>query len=55
MAAGDVEIRIVDAVTTTIDTALTAMRLTAGANGKYGMTALPSIPAQVVIWAITEA
>jgi hypothetical protein len=55
MAAGDVEVRIVNAVTTDIDTALTAMRLTAGANGTYLMTSLNSIPAQVILVAITEA
>lgn len=55
MAAGDVEVRIVDATTSAIDTALTAMRNTAGANGKYMITALNHIPAQVVIVAITEA
>lgn len=54
MAAGDVEIRIVDSIAATIDTALTAMRLTAGANGKYGMTSIAN-GQQVVIWAITEA
>ena len=53
--AGEVEVRIVDAVTTDIDTALTAMRVTAGANGKYGMTSIGPENQQVVIWAITEA
>lgn len=54
MAAGDVEIRILSMPTTTalVDTALTAMRVTGGANGKYGMT---SMDAQLVLWAITEA
>lgn len=55
MAAGDVEIRIVAADTALIDTALTAMRVTAGANGKYGMTSIGPESQQVVIWAITEA
>lgn len=55
MAAGDVEVRIVEAVADTIDTNLTAMRVTAGANGKYMIAALDTIPAQVVLVAITEA
>jgi hypothetical protein len=55
MAAGDVEVRIVNADVTLIDTALTAMRLTAGANGKYGMTSIGPESQQVIIWAITEA
>jgi hypothetical protein len=53
MAAGDVEIRIVALDTTLIDYALTAMRVTAGSNGKYGICNIP--PRQVLIWAITEA
>ena len=54
MAAGDVEIRFLAMPVTTaqVDTALTAMRVTAGANGKYGMTSLGE---QLVLWAITEA
>jgi hypothetical protein len=55
MAAGDVEVRIVNTDTAAIDTALTAMRLTAGATGKYGMTSIGPQNQQVVIWAITEA
>jgi len=55
MAAGDVEIRVVNNPTTaSVDTALTAMRVTAGANGKYGMTSLYN-GTSVLIWAITEA
>jgi len=55
MATGDVEVRIVDAVTTDIDTALTAMRVTAGANGKFMMTSIGPENQQVCIVAITEA
>lgn len=53
MAAGDVEVRIIASPFTAadIDTNLTAMRVTAGANGKYGME---SIADQILIWAITE-
>jgi hypothetical protein len=55
MAAGDVEFRIVDATTEAIDTALTAMRITAGANGKFLMTSIGPENQQVVLAAITEA
>jgi hypothetical protein len=55
MAAGDVEVRIVNAVTADIDTAVTAMRLTAGANGKFMCTAIGPECQQVLIIAITEA
>lgn len=55
MAAGDCEVRIVNADTTLIDTAVTAMRLTAGANGKFLMTSIGPEDQQVVIVAITEA
>ena len=55
MAAGDVEVRIVNAVAADIDTALTSMRITAGANGKFMMTAIGPESQQVVITAITEA
>jgi hypothetical protein len=51
MAAGDVEVRIVNAIVADIDTAVTAMRVTAGANGKFLMT---NLGPQVVIVAITE-
>lgn len=54
MAAGDVEVRIVTPTTSEVDTALTAMRVTAGANGKYGMVSIMNGQA-VLIWAITEA
>ena len=54
MGAGDVECRIVDAVAATIDTAVTAMRVTAGANGKFMMTAVGPENQQVCIVAITE-
>jgi len=55
MAAGDVEVRIVNTTTSDIDTAITAMRLTAGANGKFMMTSIGPNRNQVVIVAITEA
>jgi hypothetical protein len=54
MAAGDVDVTIVDAPFTaaSIDTALTALRVIAGANGKYLMTASAD---QIILAAITEA
>ena len=55
MAAGEVEEQIVAASTSAIDTAVTAMRLTAGANGKFMMTSIGPENQQVVIVAITEA
>jgi len=55
MVAGDVEVRIVACDTSAIDTAVTAMRVTAGANGKFMMTAIGPELQQVVIVAITEA
>ena len=55
MAAGDVEVRIVAAVAATIDTDLTAMRVTAGPNGKYMVCAIGPESQQVVLIAITEA
>lgn len=55
MAAGDVEVRIVDAVIADIDTAVTAMRVTTGANGKFMMASIGPQKQQVVIVAITEA
>ena len=54
MAAGDVEVQIVDATVAAVDTALTAMRVTAGANGKYGICSIVN-GLKVLIWAITEA
>ena len=55
MAAGDVEVRIVNALETDIDTAVTAMRATAGASGKFMMTSAGAQNQQIVIVAITEA
>jgi len=55
MAAGDVEVRIVNAVVAAIDTALTEMRATAGANGKFLMTSIGPQNQQVILVAITEA
>jgi hypothetical protein len=54
MVAGDVEVRIVNANTTDIDTAVTAMRVVAGANGKFLMTSIGPESQQVVIVAIEE-
>lgn len=54
MAAGDVEVQIVDATTTAVDTALTSMRTTAGANGHYGSCAINN-GQKILLWAITEA
>ncbi len=54
MGAGDVECRIVAANAADIDTAVTAMRLTAGANGKFLMCGTGARNQQVVIVAITE-
>lgn len=55
MGVGDVEVRIVNTNTADIDTATTAMRVTAGANGKYMTTSIGPENQQVVIVAITEA
>jgi hypothetical protein len=54
MAVGDVAITIVNMpfTATDINTALTALRVTAGANGKYLMT---SSQDQIILAAITEA
>lgn len=54
MAAGDVVVSIVATPVTeaSIDAALTALRVTAGANGHYMMTALEN---QIVLAAIEEA
>lgn len=54
MAAGDVAVTIVASPLSaaSIDTALTALRATAGANGHYMMTA---ISGQVILAAIEEA
>ena len=54
MAAGDVTVTIVNWPFTadSIDTALTALRATAGANGKYLMTSTEN---QIILAAITEA
>lgn len=54
MAAGDVVVTIVEAPfsAASIDTALTALRVTAGANGKYLMTSSEN---QIILAAIEEA
>ena len=50
MAAGDVSVQIIDAVAATIDTAVTAMRVTA--NDKWMMAGLGR---QVIVVHIEEA
>jgi len=55
MAAGDVEVRIVNAIVADLDTALTAMRVTAGSNGKYFAVSIGTQNEQIVLFAITEA
>lgn len=54
MAAGDVAVTIVatPVSASAIDTALTALRATAGANGHYLMT---NLDGQIILAAITEA
>ena len=53
MAAGDVYVDIVEnPTTTTIDTAMTTIRSTCGANGHYGMFELNG---SVIVWGIEEA
>jgi len=54
MGAGDVHVTIVSQPLSaaSIDTALTALRATAGANGKYMMT---SCEDQIILAAIEEA
>jgi len=54
MAAGDVEVRVVKAEATAVDTALTAMRVTAKATGVYGMVSIQN-GQFVLIWAIEGA
>ncbi len=54
MAVGDVEVQIIPQGFTSaeLDTVITAMRVTAGANGKFLMTSLEN---QIIVVAITEA
>jgi len=54
MAAGDVEVQIVDSTVAAVDTALTAMRATAGANGKFGICSIMG-GTKVLLFAVTEA
>ena len=54
MAAGDVEVQIVSASTVAVDTALTSMRSTAGANGHYGAVSIGPENQQILLWAIEE-
>ena len=55
MAAGDVAVQIVAAETAAVDTALTSMRITAGANGKYFAVAVGVQKERIMLIAITEA
>jgi len=55
MAAGDVEVQIVAATTAAVDTAVTGMRVTAGANGKFMAVAIGPQNQQILLIAITEA
>jgi len=53
MATGDVAVTLVsNATAATIDTAMTALRVTAGASGHYGAFAFDG---KVFCWGITEA
>jgi hypothetical protein len=54
MGAGDVHVSVTTTNTTDIDTALTALRVTAGANGKYLMTSIQNGSA-ILLVAIEEA
>ena len=52
MAAGDVAVTVVsNATAATVDTAMTALRSTGGANGTYGIFVLDG---KVFCWGITE-
>lgn len=53
MALGDVTVTVVNTPSQTeIDTAMTALRSSGGANGKYGIVALDG---RVFCWGIEEA
>jgi hypothetical protein len=54
MAAGDVTVQVVKAEASIVDTALTAIRASAGATGKYGMVSIQN-GQYVLIWGIEEA
>lgn len=54
MAPGDVAVQIVAADASAVDTALTAMRITAGANGKYLAVAVGLQNEEIMLIAITE-
>ena len=54
MGAGDVTVNVVKAEATVVDTALTAIRVSCGANGKYGMVSIQN-GQYVLIWGIEEA
>jgi hypothetical protein len=55
MAAGDVDVQIVNTVASLIDTAVTNQRAAAGANGKFMCAAIGPRCEQLVLIAITEA
>lgn len=52
MVAGDVDVRIVNAVTTDVDTAVTAQRALMGISGAYLMTSIGPEAQQVLLVAI---
>ena len=54
MTAGDVDVRIVNAVATDIDTAVTAQRVLCGVSGAYMMTSIGPEAQQVVCVAIQQ-
>lgn len=54
MAAGDVDVRIVNADTTLIDAAVTAQRALVGISGAYMMTSIGPQNQQVVLVAIQQ-
>jgi hypothetical protein len=54
MAAGDVDVRIVNADATLIDTAVTAQRVLCGISGAYMMTSIGPQNQQVVLVAIQQ-
>ena len=55
MAAGDVQVQILDATVADISGAAFAMRAIAGANGHYAITSVGPENQQVVLVAIEEA
>lgn len=54
MAAGDVTATETNATAAALDTALTAIRASAGANGKYGVVSVAN-GTRIIVWGIEEA